>query len=165
MTTLIAIVSFFTSGIGFLIKNWDIIATILASIGSLLGISCLQVFNRNKKIEEDKTTVQAIATAPKENAIAIKEVKIRKQKQGKYEFIINNLLLVLGLFALNWFIIFVLKMPLFEKDVDFAKNVISGLFFIDFVVLLMIAGRIVSSITTFDNFVQGLPIIKSFFKK
>ena len=45
------------------------------------------------------------------------------------------------------------------------SGILSGLIFIDFFILLIIAARIISSVNTFDKVMQSLPLIKNFFKK
>ena len=150
---------------GFFIKNWSTIETVLASVGSLLGISCLQVFNRAKKIEQENKRVEAMTVALPENHDIIKAEQEKSLKQGKFKFAINNIMLVAGLGFVNWFVIYVIKLPLLNTDPNFAKNILSGLLFIDFFILMMIAGRIVSSVNTFDSFIQNLPLVRNFFRK
>lgn len=162
MITFLTIIS--TIG-GFFIKNWDTVATLLTTLGTLFGISWLQVFNRTKKIAQETREEELIATASAERVETIKKVKEKRAKQGKFEFSINNIMLIIGCGFLNWFVYSVAYPPLSYSDPDFAKSILSGLIFIDFFILLIIAARIISSVNTFDKVMQSLPLIKNFFKK
>ena len=148
----------------FIVSNLDTIKVFIGFIATAISTGLGILWQKKREDQKNTKVKEIVAKGGSATEDEIKIVSKQNKNNGVFKFIINNLMLIGICYFIHYLFNQILKNPLFEKDIEFLKNILMVKIVFFLFIGILIATRIASSITSFDSILKGLPIIKKFVK-